>query len=165
MERRKIGVAWRERRLASSEHVSFDRRCWNRLAALSAKIELFHFVENDFESLSCWCKNTVVCGLKASKVGEQNQATFSCVSVLALSTLHSVLGEGFGLSGSISCTLDDLENDAVCEVSFPMAELSFGDKLRNWQLHRHLDTKQWPQATFSLGVTRVISKSTCGSIR
>ena len=74
----------------------------------------------------------------------------STLRVRARSTLHDVASHGTGLSGTVSASLDDIERTAAGEVVVALKSQSFGDRLRDMAMHRHIDVKRHPIATFTV---------------
>lgn len=75
------------------------------------------------------------------------------LSVRARSTLHDSVSKGTGLAGTLTGDPDELEATASGTVTAPLQLLSFGDRMRDWSMARHLDLKRHPEASF--GVTGV----------
>jgi polyisoprenoid-binding protein YceI len=74
----------------------------------------------------------------------------STVSVRAQSRLHGVKSLGAGLNGYVAGNFDDPRSLAEGRISFPMAQMSFGDRIRDFALRRQLNIKRWPQAHFDV---------------
>jgi polyisoprenoid-binding protein YceI len=72
----------------------------------------------------------------------------STLRVRARSTLHEVASNGTGLSGTVSASLNDIEGTAAGEVTVALKSQSFGDRLRDMAMHRHIEVKRYPTATF-----------------
>jgi len=72
----------------------------------------------------------------------------STVVVKAQSTLHEVTSRGAGLHGFVAGDFSNPETLAEGSISFPLANMSFGDRVRDFALKRHLNIKQWPEARF-----------------
>jgi polyisoprenoid-binding protein YceI len=78
--------------------------------------------------------------------------------VRAQSSLHAVESAASGLTGTISADPDALESTFEASIECPMSNMSFGDRLRDWRLHSHLQTKQWPVARFEVTELQVVER-------
>jgi polyisoprenoid-binding protein YceI len=57
----------------------------------------------------------------------------------------------------MSGDLDDLESTASGTVTVPLKSQSFGDRMRDFAMHRHIQVKKWPEA--QLVIKRVVVAS------
>jgi len=72
--------------------------------------------------------------------------------------MHATSSTADGLTGALSFDLDKIEETAHGSVTVPMARMSFGDRLRDWGMRRHLNVKRWPTAVFDVSTARVESR-------
>ncbi len=81
----------------------------------------------------------------------------STLLVRARATLHDSVSRGHGLSGTLMAELEDLEATASGTIRAALSEQSFGDRVRDWSMARHLNLKRHPEAR--LDVSQVFVKS------
>lgn len=82
----------------------------------------------------------------------------SWVQITASSTLHDTKSRGSGLMGEAWGDLDDLDATAGGRVRVPLKKQSFGDRMRNFAMHRHIDVKRWPEAAFEVEAVETLSR-------
>ncbi len=82
----------------------------------------------------------------------------SKVSICASSTLHDSRSSGVGLTGRLHGDPDDLESTAGGSLTVPLKKQTFGDRMRDFAMHRHIDVKRWPDAAFEVAGVEVLSR-------
>ena len=85
-------------------------------------------------------------------------AAQSEVVVRAQSTLHDTSSRARGVTGTLHGDLDALETTAGGEVVVDLRKMSFGDRVRDFAMSRHLDLKRWPEARFRVDGAEVHSR-------
>ncbi len=84
--------------------------------------------------------------------------TQSRLVITGRSTLHGITTRGDQLTGEVTIDWDAPEPAAT--ISAPLERVRFGDFVRDGFLHRHLDVKRWPTATFTLTGATVVGAGT-----
>ncbi|MFT5431468.1 MAG: hypothetical protein ACI9OJ_002164, partial [Myxococcota bacterium] len=79
------------------------------------------------------------------------------VRVRAQSTLHPTESTGAGLSGEVFGDIADLSSTAGGSVVVPVTKQSFGKRLQDFAMQKHLDAKRWPEVRFEIGAVQVLS--------
>jgi len=69
---------------------------------------------------------------------------------VASSPLHPITTVIGGVSGELSVNWAEPEKTATGTVRVNVSQLQSGGRVRDWNVRRHLDVKQWPESTFEL---------------